>query len=174
MTKSRTTRPAALALAVLMAAALGACSKSEQDQAARQVDPAAAKTAEAGREMKADVQEAGRDATAAARDATADAKQAGQELKADAASATSEVRAEAAHAGAAVKAAVDDAAITASISAKLAKDADLSALRIDVDTKDGTVTLSGPAPTQAAKDRASQLAREVEGVKNVTNNLKVG
>ena len=27
---------------------------------------------------------------------------------------------------------------------------------------------------QAAKDRASQLAREVEGVKNVTNNLKVG
>ena len=163
MTKSRTTRPAALALAVLMAAALGACSKSEQDQAARQVDQAAAKTAEAGR-----------DAAAAARDATADAKQAGQELKADAASATSEVRAEASQAGAAVKAAVDDAAITASISAKLAKDADLSALRIDVDTKDGTVTLSGPAPTQAAKDRASQLAREVEGVKNVTNNLKVG
>ena len=174
MTKSRTTRPAALALAVLMAAALGACSQSEPDQAARQVDQAAAKTAEAGREMKADVQEAGRDAAAAARDATAEAKQAGQELKADAASATSEVRAEASQAGAAVKAAVDDAAITASISAKLAKDADLSALRIDVDTKDGTVTLSGPAPTQAAKDRASQLAREVEGVKNVTNNLMVG
>ena len=42
MTKSRTTRPAALALAVLMAAALGACCKSEQDQAARQVDQAAA------------------------------------------------------------------------------------------------------------------------------------
>ena len=132
MTKSRTTRPAARALAVLMAAALGACGKIAQGQAARQRD------------------------------------------QADAASATSEIRAEAAHAGAAVKAAVDHAAITASISAKLAKDADLSALRIDVDTKDGTVTLSGPAPTQAAKDRASQLAREVEGVKNVTNNLKVG
>ena len=69
---------------------------------------------------------------------------------------------------------MDDAAVPVSSSGKRAKNSDRSALLFGVDTKDGTVTLSGPAPTQAAKDRASQLAREVEGVKNVTNNLKVG
>ena len=64
-------------------------------------------------------------------------------------------------------------AITASVNARLAKDPDLSALRINVDTKDGAVTLTGPAPSQSAKDRAATLAREVEGVKSVTNNLSV-
>lgn len=68
----------------------------------------------------------------------------------------------------------DDASITARISAELAKDPDLSALKIDVDTKAGAVRLSGPAPTQAAKDRATSLAQGVEGVKSVDNELMVG
>ena len=185
------TRPAANALAVLMAAALGACSKSEQEQAQRQVDQAATQAAEAGRELKADAQEAGRElkaeaqqagreAAEAGRELKADAAEAGRELKADAAAATAEARAEAAKAGEAIKEGARDAAglasdvaITASVNARLAKDPDLSALRINVDTKDGAVTLTGPAPSQAAKDRAATLAREVEGVKSVTNNLSV-
>ncbi|MBP6779758.1 MAG: BON domain-containing protein [Ottowia sp.] len=185
-----------------MAAALGACSKSEQEQAQRQVDQAATQAAEAGRELKADAQEAGRelkaeaqqagreaaeagrelkaDAAEAGRELKADAAEAGRELKADAAAATAEARAEAAKAGEAIKEGARDAAglasdvaITASVNARLAKDPDLSALRINVDTKDGAVTLTGPAPSQAAKDRAATLAREVEGVKSVTNNLSV-
>ena len=191
MKKMTHTRPAAIALAVLMAAALGACSKSEQEQAQRRVDQAATQAAEAGRELKADAQEAGRElkaeaqqagreAAEAGRELKADAAEAGRELKADAAAATAEARAEAAKAGEAIKEGARDAAglasdvaITASVNARLAKDPDLSALRINVDTKDGAVTLTGPAPSQAAKDRAATLAREVEGVKSVTNNLSV-
>ena len=69
---------------------------------------------------------------------------------------------------------IDDASITAKISAELAKDPDLSALKIDVDTKAGEVRLSGPAPSQAAKDRATSLAQAIEGVKSVNNELAVG
>lgn len=68
---------------------------------------------------------------------------------------------------------VDDAAITASVNASLAKDPDLSAVKIDVDTKSGVVTLSGPAPSAAAKDRATSLAQAVDGVAGVNNNLEV-
>lgn len=68
---------------------------------------------------------------------------------------------------------IDDAAITASVNASLAKDPDLSAMKIDVDTKSGVVTLTGPAPTPAAKERATSLAQSVEGVAGVNNNLEV-
>lgn len=68
---------------------------------------------------------------------------------------------------------VDDATITASVSASLAKDPDLSAVKIDVDTKSGVVTLTGPAPTAAAKERATTLAHAVTGVAGVNNHLQV-
>ena len=68
----------------------------------------------------------------------------------------------------------DDASITARISAALAKDPDLSAIKIDVDTKAGAVRLSGPAPSEAAKDRAGSLARSLEGVTSGNNELVVG
>lgn len=69
--------------------------------------------------------------------------------------------------------AVDDATITAQVSAGLAKDPDLSALKIDVDTRAGVVTLSGPAPNASARERAETIAKGVKGVMSVTNNLKV-
>lgn len=76
-------------------------------------------------------------------------------------------------ASASATALADDAAITAKVSAEFAKDPDLSAIRIDVDTQAGAVRLTGPAPTQAAKDRASTLAQGVEGVLSVNNELIV-
>jgi osmotically-inducible protein OsmY len=76
-------------------------------------------------------------------------------------------------AGAAVSATVDDAAITASVSAGLAKDPDLSAIKINVDTKAGAVSLKGPAPTAAAKARAEEIAKGVQGVTSVDNQLEV-
>ena len=73
-----------------------------------------------------------------------------------------------------VAAKVDDAAITASVTAGLAKDPDLSAIKINnVDTKGGVVTLNGPAPTAAAKARAEDIAKGVEGVSSVDNKLEV-
>lgn len=68
---------------------------------------------------------------------------------------------------------IDDAMITTSVNASLAQDPDLSAIKIDVDTKDGIVTLSGPAPTASAKDKATELAKQVKGVSSVNNQLVV-
>jgi hyperosmotically inducible periplasmic protein len=75
--------------------------------------------------------------------------------------------------GAAAADKVDDATLTARVNASLAKDKDLSALRIDVDTQNGVVTLSGPAPTATAKERASEIARSVKGVNSVNNQLTI-
>jgi osmotically-inducible protein OsmY len=72
-----------------------------------------------------------------------------------------------------VKNAVNDATITASVNAKLASDKELSALRINVDTVDGRVALRGSAPSPSARDRATQLASSVDGVRSVENQLVV-
>ena len=45
--------------------------------------------------------------------------------------------------------------------------------RIDVDTKNGVVTLNGAVGTPAARDMAMNLARETDGVTRVVNNLKM-
>lgn len=67
-----------------------------------------------------------------------------------------------------------DASITTQINADLARDPDLSALKIDVDTVDGKVVLQGTAPSDTAKERATTLARAVSGVSSVDNQLRVG
>ncbi len=69
--------------------------------------------------------------------------------------------------------AADDATITAAVSAGLAKDPDLSAIKIDVDTQAGKVTLRGPAPNPVAKERAEEIAKNVKGVSSVDNQLEV-
>ncbi|MDM0011495.1 BON domain-containing protein [Variovorax sp. J22P168] len=72
-----------------------------------------------------------------------------------------------------VAGAMDDASITAAVSTGLAKDPDLSAIKIDVDTKGGRVTLTGPAPNPTAKARAEEIAKSVQGVSAVDNKLEV-
>lgn len=68
---------------------------------------------------------------------------------------------------------LDDAAITARINAALAGDPQLSALGINVDTRQGQVSLNGTAPDEASRERATALARAVEGVQSVDNRLQV-
>jgi hyperosmotically inducible periplasmic protein len=75
--------------------------------------------------------------------------------------------------GAAGVSKVDDATVTTKVNAALAADKDLSAVKIDVDTKDGVVTLTGPAPTADAKDKATTIAKNVKGVTSVNNQLTV-
>ncbi|WP_284619079.1 BON domain-containing protein [Aquabacterium humicola] len=70
--------------------------------------------------------------------------------------------------------AINDAAITASVNARLARDNELSALRIDVDTVDGKVALKGTAPNESARERAAKLAQAVDGVRTVDNQLTIG
>ena len=49
----------------------------------------------------------------------------------------------------------------------------LSGSNIDVDVKNGVVTLQGTVPSAAARARAVELARKNDGVKNVVDQLKI-
>jgi hyperosmotically inducible periplasmic protein len=69
--------------------------------------------------------------------------------------------------------AINDASITAEIKLKLAGDDLTDALDINVDTQNAVVTLNGTVGSQAEADRAVQLARSVEDVKNVHSKLKI-
>ena len=66
-----------------------------------------------------------------------------------------------------------DAGITSSVKTKLAADDTVKAYQVDVDTRDHVVTLKGAVPTEAARMKAMDLAKEVEGVDRVVDSLKV-
>lgn len=66
-----------------------------------------------------------------------------------------------------------DAVITTAVTGALARAPDLSAIKINVDTQNGVVTLKGPAPTAAARDKATEIAKQVKGVTSVNNQLVV-
>lgn len=68
---------------------------------------------------------------------------------------------------------IDDATITAGINVKFAKDDLVRAYKIDVDTKDGMVTLTGTVKSEAEAKRAIALAESEEGVKHVSSVLQI-
>jgi hyperosmotically inducible periplasmic protein len=68
---------------------------------------------------------------------------------------------------------VDDAMITGKVEAALVADKRTSAMRVDIETHDGEVQLSGYAKTQAEKTAAVEVAKDVEGVRVVKNAIDV-
>src|SRR4029078_9719234 len=86
------------------------------------------------------------------------AKKAGHETK-DAAVKTEDVTA--------------DAATTAAVKTKLLGDTKVGGLKIDVDTKDNVVTLTGKVRSTAERTEAIRLARTTTGVKDVVSKLVV-
>lgn len=152
----RSSRHLAVLAAAALALGLAACSKTEDRTVGQQIDSAIAKTEQKADEAKAEVKSEMADAKAAAERATDRVTQK-VETAAEKMSST-----------------VGDAAVTASINAALARDPSLSALKIDVDTRDGRVMLTGKAPDAAARDRATVLASGVKGVTNVDNQLQIG
>ncbi len=67
---------------------------------------------------------------------------------------------------------IDDATLTATVKSKLVADKATNVLRIDVDTNRGTVYLNGIVETADQRARAEEIARRVDGVKGVVNNLQ--
>lgn len=63
--------------------------------------------------------------------------------------------------------------ITMKIQAQYFLDADVKGRQIDVDTRNGVVTLKGAVDNAEQKQQAEQIARETEGVKRVVNQLTV-
>lgn len=66
-----------------------------------------------------------------------------------------------------------DAATTTSVKAKLLADDIVPSRMVKVETTDGVVQLSGSVKDQAQSDRAESVAKTVDGVKSVKNDLKI-
>jgi len=68
---------------------------------------------------------------------------------------------------------IDDSVITTKIKTQLAADDFLKSFQISVESRKGIVQLSGFVNSQAAVDKAGQIARGVKGVTSVRNDLIV-
>ena len=124
--------------------ALAACSRNDNATVGQQVDRA----------------------VASAKEAAADVKQTTKKGLDEAAAQTKEK-------SEVVAQKVGDVAITAAVNAGIAKEPELSALRINVDTKNGHVALYGSAPNEAAKQRAQTIAMNEKGVTGVDNQIAI-
>jgi len=124
------------------AVALGGCNQAQEDRAAEQTASAIRQGNQALREITTKARDGAEKAAVAAREAA----QAAGPL-------------------------IGDAALTAKVKAALLADKDVRGARIDVDTQDGVVTLSGKV-ADAEADRAVEISRAVEGVKLVESRLR--
>src|SRR5580700_2245296 len=68
---------------------------------------------------------------------------------------------------------VSDDMIYDNVRIKLASDQIVKGGALNVDVKDGVVTLGGLVENSRQKDRAGKLAKSVKGVKSVINNLNL-
>lgn len=120
-------------------------------------------TPEDRREAEAGAEEAGRDLEAAGRAAGEELSDAGKAVERGLERANRQLEPYA-----------RDVEITAKVKTKLAADPEINPFRIDVDTVDGRVTLSGTVRTERQREEAETLARGTEGVSEVRNLLEVG
>ena len=68
---------------------------------------------------------------------------------------------------------IDDSVITTKAKAAIFNTPDLKTLQISVETHQGEVTLTGMVDNEAAKMKAEEVVKNVDGVTAVTNNLQV-
>lgn len=133
------------AVAAMLALSLAACGeKPPAETAGKKIDQAVAK---AGEEMK--------QAAGAAKEKIEQAKEVISEKAAETGKA------------------VADAALAAKVKTALIAEPGLTASAIDVDAKDGVVSLFGTADNTTNRDKAGQVASKVEGVKSVNNKLVI-
>jgi osmotically-inducible protein OsmY len=68
---------------------------------------------------------------------------------------------------------LSDTWITTKVNAAVAEDSELRVLDVKVQTFDGVVQLSGFVDNERQVNRAEQVAREIEGVEEVRNDLQI-
>jgi len=68
---------------------------------------------------------------------------------------------------------IDDASITAQVKMSFLEHHSTSAFKTGVSTTEGVVTLSGDATSSAAKDMATKVAGDINGVTRVINNMNI-
>ncbi|RZJ13641.1 MAG: BON domain-containing protein [Acidovorax sp.] len=138
-----------------LALGLSACGKNEDATVGQRLDSAVEKTEQAATDARIKAESAMQSAGNKIEQGTVGAESSAKQASNNA------------------KDAINDATITAEVNASLAKDPDLSAVKINVDTVNGKVTLNGPAPSTVARDRAETIAKAVTGVTAVNNQLVV-
>lgn len=141
---NRQLRITALAAALAASTLVVACGEQEEATVGQRLDSTVTEVQNAGTQMGQDARQAAQDIQAAGSNA-ADAMARG----------------------------AADATITAKVNAALVADDQLKALSIDVDTTNGRVQLTGTAPSPEARERATTLARAVDGVIEVDNRLSI-
>ena len=67
----------------------------------------------------------------------------------------------------------EDVKLTAIVKAQLAREDQVTLQAISVDVDDGVVKLKGKVSSAEKKAKAEEIARKVDGVKSVVNNLEV-
>ncbi|MCC6534767.1 MAG: BON domain-containing protein [Burkholderiales bacterium] len=140
-------------LAGLALLSLLGCNQAQEDKAAQQAAQAVHGANQALREAKTVAREGATEALAAAREGAGQVAQAAREGSRDAGRV------------------LGDAALTAKVKTALLADKEVNGSDIDVDTKLGVVTLRGRLSDQAQIERALAVARAVDGVKSVDNQL---
>lgn len=68
---------------------------------------------------------------------------------------------------------IDDTVLTTNVKAAMVNQPELNASEINVETFKGTVQLSGFVSSQADIDKAVAAARSINGVKSVTNDMRL-
>ena len=68
---------------------------------------------------------------------------------------------------------IDDATITTQVKSRMLDNASVAGTSISVETLNGTVMLSGFAKNNTEKETAERIARDVNGVKAVKNQIAV-
>ena len=68
---------------------------------------------------------------------------------------------------------IDDTTITTQVKSRMLDNPNVAGTSISVETLNGTVMLSGFAKSAAEKDAAERIARDVNGVKSVKNQIAV-
>lgn len=68
---------------------------------------------------------------------------------------------------------VDDATIVAKVKSSLLSSSEVEGLDVNVDARNGVVTLSGTADTMAERSSAERLAKSADGVKSVDNKIVI-
>ena len=164
--------PAFAALCVLAAGACNDPAVTKQTRQAGEAIKAAGK--ETGEAVTAAGEAAMKETKAAVEEAGGAIREAGEEAKESAKRAGKDLGAAAEKAGDTAKRKIEDAAVTASVKARLIADPDVKAVSIDVDTVAGRVTLRGTAKSAAQRDAAERIARGAEGVVSVDNRIVVG
>jgi hyperosmotically inducible periplasmic protein len=136
-------------------------------------DKAKAEAKEEAKEVKGTAGRTADKSKAAAKDAKAEVKQESKEAKADTKAATKDAAQSTKNAADKAGEKTADASITAAVKTKLLGDPKVGGLKIDVDTKDNVVTLTGTVKTAAEKAEAVRLAKATSGVKSVVDRLIV-